>query len=189
MDWRSTPHLGNSQVWNTTPGNLEGISIFSGLLVKFKSHSFVFIFIFRGSTTLEFKIYDSAKRQKGLTIIEILYIEGTSGRWACPSSRQREKMSRMDPLCPIAHAACPARQRRMVQFIGSLTLEPAGYHGHAHLQRRLYLVPSMYNISMLTVRCDIHKRSRETQPSGEPFIPNEDEITKYKISLFLHWVI
>ena len=70
-------------------------------------------------------------------IIEILYIEGTSGPWACPSSRQREKMSRTDPLCPIAHAACPARQRRMVQFIGSLTLEPAGYHGRAHLQRRL----------------------------------------------------
>ena len=68
---------------------------------------------------------------------------------ACPSSRQREKMSRTDPLCPIAHAACPARQRRMVQFIGSLTLEPAGYHGRAHLQRRLYLVPSMYNISMI----------------------------------------
>ena len=58
-------------------------------------------------------------------------------------------MSRTDPLCPIAHAACPARHRRMVQFIGSLTLEPAGYHGRAHLQRRLYLVPSMYNISML----------------------------------------
>ena len=57
-------------------------------------------------------------------------------------------MSRTDPLCPIAHAACPARQRRMVQFIGTLTLEPAGYHGRAHLQRRLYLVPSMYNISM-----------------------------------------
>ena len=61
-------------------------------------------------------------------------------------------MSRTDPLCPIAHAACPVRQRRMVQFIGSLTLEPAGYHGHAHLQRRLYLVPSMYNISMVLVR-------------------------------------
>ena len=57
-------------------------------------------------------------------------------------------MSRTDRLCPIAHAACPARQRRMIQFIGSLTLEPAGYHGRAHLQRRLYLVPSMYNISM-----------------------------------------
>ena len=81
-------------------------------------------------------------------VIEILYIEGTSGPWACPSSRQKEKMSRTDPLCPIAHAACPARQRRMVQFIGSLTLEPAIYHGRAHLQRRLYLVPSMYNISM-----------------------------------------
>ena len=84
------------------------------------------------------------------TAIEILYIEGTSGPWACPSSRQREKMSRTHPLCPIVHAACPARQRRMVQFIGSLTLEPAGYHGRAHLQRRLYLVPSMYNISMNT---------------------------------------
>ena len=57
-------------------------------------------------------------------------------------------MSQTDPLCPIAHAACPARQRRMVQFISSLTLEPARYHGRAHLQRRLYLVPSMYNISM-----------------------------------------
>ena len=85
-------------------------------------------------------------------IIEILYIEGTSGPWACPSSRQREKMSRTDHLCPIAHAACPARQRRMVQFIGSLTLAPAGYHGRAHLQRRLYLVPSMYNISMCVTR-------------------------------------
>ena len=84
--------------------------------------------------------------------IEILYIEGTSGPWACPSSRQREKMSRADHLCPIAHAACTARQRRMVQFIGSLTLAPAGYHGRAHLQRRLYLVPSMYNISMADAR-------------------------------------
>ena len=61
-------------------------------------------------------------------------------------------MSRTDALCPIAHAACPARQRCMVQFIGSLTLEPAGYHGRAHLQRRLYLVPSMYNISMGNTR-------------------------------------
>ena len=87
-----------------------------------------------------------------LRCIEILYIEGTSGPWAYPSSRQRENTSRTDPLCPIAHAACPARQRRMVQFIGSLTLEPAGYHGRAHLQRRLYLVPSMYNISMLRCR-------------------------------------
>ena len=37
-----------------------------------------------------------------------------------------------------------------------------------------------------TVRCDIHKRSREMLPSGEPFVPNEDEIAKYKKSLFLH---
>ena len=57
-------------------------------------------------------------------------------------------MIQTDPLCPIAHAACSARQRRIVQFIGSLTLEPAGYRGRAHLQRRLYLVPSIYNISM-----------------------------------------
>ena len=61
-------------------------------------------------------------------------------------------MSRTDPLCPIAHAACPARQRRIVQFIGSVTLEPAGYHGRAHSQRRLYLVPSIYNISMEATR-------------------------------------
>ena len=46
-------------------------------------------------------------RHAGVASIEILYIEGTSGPWACPSSRQREKMSRTDPLCPIAHAACP----------------------------------------------------------------------------------
>ena len=78
-------------------------------------------------------------------------------------------MSRTDPLCPIAHAACPARQRRMVQFIGSLTLEPAGYHGRAHLQRRLYLVPSMYNISMvlfLLYRCTWYISS-----SPPPFVP------------------
>ena len=31
-------------------------------------------------------------------------IEGTSGPWACPSSRQREKISRTVRLCPIAHA-------------------------------------------------------------------------------------
>ena len=37
-----------------------------------------------------------------------------------------------------------------------------------------------------TVRCDIHKRSKETLPSGEPFVPNEDENTKYKKSFFLH---
>ena len=37
-----------------------------------------------------------------------------------------------------------------------------------------------------TVRCDIHKQSKETLPSGEPFVPNEDEITKYQKSLFLH---
>ena len=30
-----------------------------------------------------------------------------------------------------------------------------------------------------TVRCDIDKRSKETR-SGEPFVPNEDENTKYK---------
>ena len=63
-------------------------------------------------------------------------------------------MSRTDHRCPIAHAACPARQRRMVQFIGFLTLAPAGYHGRAHLQTRLYLVPSMYNISMELRRND-----------------------------------
>ena len=71
-------------------------------------------------------------------------------------------MSRTDPLCPIAHAACLARQRRMVQFIGSLTFEPAGYHGRAHLQRRLYLVPSMYNISM-----DIARRARTPVIEGK----------------------
>ena len=37
-----------------------------------------------------------------------------------------------------------------------------------------------------TVRCDVHKRSRETLASGEPFVPNEDENAKYKKSLFLH---
>ena len=37
-----------------------------------------------------------------------------------------------------------------------------------------------------TVGCDIHKRSKETLPSGKPFVPNEDENTKYKKKLFLH---
>ena len=37
-----------------------------------------------------------------------------------------------------------------------------------------------------TVRCDFHKRSRETLLSGEPFVRNEDENAKYKKSLFLH---
>ena len=101
--------------------------------------------------------------------IEILYIEGTSGPWPWPSSRQREKMSRTDPLCPIAHAACPARQRRMVQFIGSLTLEPAGYHGRAHLQRRrLYLVPSMYSISMDPSRGEISPASILSESRNYP---------------------
>ena len=31
-----------------------------------------------------------------------------------------------------------------------------------------------------TICCDIHKRSRETLPSGVPFVPNEDENAKYK---------
>ena len=35
-------------------------------------------------------------------------------------------------------------------------------------------------------RCDLHKRSRETLPSGEPSVPNEDENAKYKKNLFLH---
>ena len=38
-----------------------------------------------------------------------------------------------------------------------------------------------------TIRYDIHKRSKEAPlPSREPFVPNEDENTKYKKSLFLH---
>ena len=42
-----------------------------------------------------------------------------------------------------------------IHISGSLTLEPAGYHGRAHLQRRLYLVPSMYNICMILLRSSI----------------------------------
>ena len=34
-------------------------------------------------------------------------------------------------------------------------------------------------------RRDLQKLSRETLPSGEPFVPNEDENAKYKKSLFL----
>ena len=78
-------------------------------------------------------------------------IEGTSGPWACPSSRQREKMSRTDPLCPIAHAACPARQRRMVQFIGSHS-RACRLPRTCPLAEAPNLVPSMYNISMRSPR-------------------------------------
>ena len=67
-----------------------------------------------------------------------------------PSSRKRFLLSVLSPTgFSTILRPCPARQRCMVRFIGSLTLEPAGYHGRAHLQRRLYLVPSMYNISMV----------------------------------------
>ena len=37
-----------------------------------------------------------------------------------------------------------------------------------------------------TVRCDIHKRPRETLPSGEPFVPNADENSKSKKNFLLH---
>ena len=37
-----------------------------------------------------------------------------------------------------------------------------------------------------TVCSDFHKRSRETLPSGEPFVPNEDENVRYKIFLFFN---
>ena len=70
----------------------------------------------------------------------ILLIEGTSGPWACPSSRQREKVSRTVHLCPIAHAQSHLSRLRsplLTQALPSIRALPDGPFDHPNVHAPL----------------------------------------------------